>query len=459
MTDIADNHIPCKPRGNLTEGPLPAHLIRLAGPMTWGILMIISFQLVDTFYVAMLGTEALAALTFTFPLTFFIFSFIMGFGIAMSSVVSRLIGTGDEDLVRRVTTQGLFLAFSVGLALSAIGLVLMDDIFRAMGAQEELIPYIHDYMLIWFAGAVCVTLPLVGNAAIRATGDAVTPAFIMTLVALINVVLDPLLIFGLFGFPRLELQGAAIATVLANGIAMLAGLYVIYAKKYLLNPHYLLNLKEFGNSAKRILFIALPAGLTNAIQPVVNAFVITLLATSGPEIVAAFGIVSRVEAFAFVILMGLAVGMGPIIGQNYGAQNYERVRETLFLAIRFSVLWSVGTALVLALGGSFIAGLFSDDQSVIKAASLFFWIVPLSYAFSNLLRGWASAFNAMGKPQISFVMIIFELLVLMLPAVWIGYKLGGVTGLFFAMAAVNVISGLVAHIWGTRHCKHFTAEQ
>ena len=458
MSDTTEEHIPYKPRGNLTEGPLSGHLIRLAGPMTWGILMVISFQLVDTFYVAQLGTEALAALTFTFPLTFFIFSFIMGFAIAMSSVVSRLIGAGDEDLVRRVTTHGLMLVLFVGLALSAIGLTLMDDIFRLMGAHEELIPYIHHYMSIWFAGAVCVTLPLAGNASIRATGDAMTPAFIMTAVSVVNVILDPILIFGLFGFPRLELQGAAIATVFANAIAMLAGLYVIYAKKHLLSLHYLVTLKEFGNSAKRLLFIALPAGMTNAIQPVVNAFVITLLATNGPHVVAAFGIVSRIEAFAFVILMGIAVGMGPIIGQNFGAKNYSRVEETLFLAIRFCVFWSLGIAFILALGGTEITSLFSSDPDVIKTAALFFWIVPFSYVFSNLMRGWTSAFNAMGKPQISFVMIVLSELALLL-SVWLGYRYEGIIGMFFAIAGVSVAAGTASHITGRLVLKRMAAQQ
>lgn len=448
MTDSAEEHIPHKPRGNLTQGPLGAHLVKLAGPMTWGIMMIISFQLVDTFYVAQLGTEALAALTFTFPVTFFIFSFIMGFSIAMSSVASRLIGGGDEDLVRRVTTHGLLLVFALGVLLSVLGYNFMDEIFRAMGAHEELIPHIHDYMSIWFFGAITITLPMVSNSAMRATGDAITPAFIMTIVALINVVLDPLLIFGLFGFPRLELQGAAIATVFANAIAMLTGLYIVYAKKHMISLHYLADLHAFGNSAKRLLFIALPAGITNSIQPVVNAFVITLLATNGPEVVAAFGITSRIEAFAFVILMGLSVGMGPIIGQNFGAKNHARVKETLFLAIRFSILWSLCVAVILALGGASIAGIFSYDEAVIKTATLFFWIVPFSYIFSNLLRGWASAFNAMGKPQISFAMVIFEMIALMLPAVWIGHIYGGATGIFIAIAAVNTIAGAASHLTG-----------
>ena len=453
MRDQPQNPLPYGHKGDLTQGSLSGHLIRLAGPMTWGILMIISFQLVDTFYVAMLGTEALAALTFTFPITFAIFSVIMGFGIAMSSVVSRLIGAGDFDLVRRVTTHGLILVFAIGIVLSIIGYFTMIPFFRAMGAPDEMIPLITDYMAIWFAGAVAVTMPLVGNAAIRATGDAITPAIIMTIVALVNVVLDPILIFGLLGFPRLELQGAAIATVLANAIAALAGLYIIYAKKKLICPVSLVRFDLFGNSAKRLLFIAVPAGLTNAIQPLVNAGMIALLASAGHVAVAAFGIVSRVEAFAFVILMGLAVGMGPIIGQNFGAQNYARVQETLRLAIRFSVLWSIGIAAFLLLAGKFVAQAFSDDPVVVETAALFFMIVPFSYAFSNLLRGWASAFNAMGKPQFSFFMIMFELLVLMLPAVWIGYTFGGITGLFFAMAGVNVIAGLSAHLWGVFWCR------
>ena len=445
-------------KGDLTKGDIRAHLIRLSWPMIWGIGAIISFQLVDMYFIGLLGTEALAAVSFTFPVTMAIFSVIMGFGIAMSSVVSRLIGSGDRDTVQRVTTHGLLLVFLIGLGLAGLGLIFMTPLFTALGVPPELMPMVREYMTWWFAGAVFITMPLVGNAAIRAGGDTMTPALIMTLAAVMNAVLDPILIFGLFGAPRLELEGAAIATVIANGLAMIAGLSILYGREKLICTNYLKRCGAFGDSAKRLLFIALPAGLTNAIQPLVNAFIIALLAQSGPAAVAAYGVVSRVEAFVFIVIMGVAVGMGPIIGQNWGAQHYSRVNETLRLAIRFAVAWSLLVAGTLILFAEHIATFFSDDPNVIAVAMLFFWIVPITYMFSNLVNGWASAFNAMGMPQRSFIMIVVKMLCLMLPAVYLGFMLQGIFGLFAAIAVVNILAGVIFHFWCRHTCQKILQE-
>ena len=439
-------------RIDLKTGNIKDHLVRLTIPMIWGIAAIVSFQLVDTYYVSLLGTKELAAMTFTFPVTFFVFSIIMGFGIAMSSVVSRLIGEGREDDVKRVTTHGLLLAFTVGLVLAIIGYIFRDAIFMAMGADAEMLPLIHQYMTIWFFGAPFMATPFVGNSAIRAAGSTFAPAIIMVSVAVLNAALAPFLVFGLAGFPRLELQGAAIATVFSNMVAMGAGLYVLHFRKKMILPLSQLRLEQFGDSCKRLLFIALPAGLTSAVGPFVNTIIIGLLAGYGQEAVAAFGIALRVEAFAFILLMALAVGMSPIIGQNFGAKNFDRVHETLRKAIGFSVLWCIGVAAILMIFAEQLAGVFSADPIVVYYAKMSFLIVAPSYLFNSLVNGWSSAFNAMGKPQMSVMMTVIKMVGLLIPSVIIGAKLGGVMGIFAAISLVNILTGLAFHAWSWRVC-------
>jgi putative MATE family efflux protein len=449
---MTGKELPYKNKGDLTNGPVLRHLLRLSLPMTWGIMATISLQLVDIFYISLLGTRPLAAISFTFPLTMIIFSLLMGFSIAMASVASRLIGEGKKETVQRVTSHALLLVFFLSLALSAIGIFSHDFLFNIMGANEELLPLIRDYMHIWFGGIAFMALPLVGNAAIRAGGDTATPAMIMTGAALLNVILAPLLIFGLLGFPRLEMQGAAIATVISNGVAALAGIYVLAVReKFFSLSIALRQLHEFGDSARRLLFIALPAGITSTIQPLVNGVIVALLSAYGAESVAAFGVAMRVEAFAFIILMGLAVGMAPIIGQNWGAGKFGRVHEALRLAIGFSIFWSLSIALMLNLFAQQVAGIFSADPVVIYYAGLFFAVVPLSYAFSNLIAGWGSAFNAMGMPRRALMMIVVKSLVLMIPAVYAGAAWGGVKGIFLAIAAVNFAAGTFFHFWSWRY--------
>ncbi|MGE4312986.1 MAG: MATE family efflux transporter [Pseudobdellovibrionaceae bacterium] len=440
-------------KGNLREGSLTRHLVRLTLPMIWGIAVIISFQLVDMYFIARLGTDALAAVSFTFPVTYAILSLTIAMGIAMSSVVARRIGEGDQDGLCRIVTHGIILTCGVAAVISLVGITLHDPLFRLMGAPDDFIPLIHDYMLIWFAGSAVISLPMVGNSALRASGDTTVPAIIMTVAALVNVILDPILIFGLFGFPRMEIQGAALATVIGNSCAAIAGLYILARHKHYLKFKWIKDLTAFGDTAKKLLVIAVPVGLTQSIQPMVNAVVIALLAAISKEAVAAYGVVLRVEAFAFIVLMALATGMAPVIGQNFGAKKFDRVYQTLKLVIRFNVQWSLLLALVLGLYGADIARLFSDDSEVVMIAQLFFWVVPFTYAFSNLVTGWSSAFNAMGQPKRSFIMIVTKLVVLMLPAIYIGAKFGGMYGLFGAMALVNITAGLFFHFWSWHNVK------
>lgn len=433
------------------------HLVRLSLPMIWGIMAIISFQLIDMFYIAQLpGTHHLEAISFTFPVTMLIFSFTMGFGIATSSVISRLIGEKQSETIKRVVAHSLVFTIIVSLGITAIGIALFDPIFHLMVPPEErgmMMPLIRDYMFPWFLGAVFLCVPLTGNSAMRAAGDTFVPAMIMTVISVVNLILDPIFIFGLFGFPRLELYGAALTTVFSNALAMAISLYYLRFRKNLVEFKYVWEWTELKDSAKRILGIALPIGFVNSIQPIINAFITALLATFGTKAVAAYGIVSRVEAFAFIILMGVAVAMAPIIGQNFGAEKYDRVKETLNKAISFCVLWSLLVAIILGIFAKPVAHLFEQDEEIVHYTMLFFWIVPFSYIFANLIRGWGSAFNAMGKPKRSVIMIVTELVFLMIPAVYIGKYFAGVTGIFVAIAAVNIIAGGIFHIIWSRKIK------
>lgn len=446
-------------KGDLTKGSISKHLIRLTAPMIWGIFAIISFQLVDTFYIAMLGTEKLAAITFTFPVTYFIFSMVMGLGIGMSSVISRQIGEGNMDRVRRIVTHGLILALSTGLFLGVAGFFLIDPLFRAMRADDSMLPLIDNYMTIWFLGNALIAIPLVGNAALRASGDSFSPAIIMTVAAGVNIALDPLLIFGLLGFPRLEIQGAAIATVFANGCAMLASLYMLHVRKKMICRDGL-HLRHFKDSIKRLGHIALPVGIASTIQPLTTAIITALLAAYGAETVAAFGIVSRLEAFAFTVIMALASGMAPIIGQNWGAGKFGRVHETLRKAFGFALLWSLLVALLFILFAKPLGALFSktNDPDMIRTVCLYFWIVAITYAPGNLTSGWVSAFNAMGMPKRSFTMIVGKMLVFQIPLAFIGGHYFGVPGIFGAIAATNLVTGILFHVWNVRTCRAQEAE-
>lgn len=445
--------LPYANKGDLTNGAVRGHLIRLTIPMIWGILAVIAVQLADTYFIALLGdTDVLAGISLTFPVTMIITHIVFGINISMSSVISRLIGAKETAEAKIVVLHGIIMAFSASAIIAVLCFVFLEPLFFILGANETTMPIVWQYMPVWLVASVILAIPVNGNSAIRAAGDSLTPAIVMTSMALVNFILDPILIFGLFGVPAMGVMGAALATLIAYVFCLCLGLYFLVFKKKLIVTDGLY-LEKFKASMKRLLPIAIPAGIANIIQPGTNAVIFALLADYGNEAVAAMGIVSRVEAFALLIVISLALGMSPIVGQNWGARQYPRVHEVINLSIGFNFIWSFFIAAVMGIFAYQIAGQFTDDRMVMDFAALFFWIVPVSYAFGNLVFGWSSAFNAMGLPKKAFFMILVKSVVITVPLIYIGEHFYGVTGIFVGMAIANFASGIIFHISSRRKCQ------
>ncbi len=438
-------------KGDLTNGAIHKHLIRLTVPMIWGIGAVIFAQLTDAFFIGKLGTTELAAISFTFPVTMLLTHLVFGMNIAMSSNISRLIGQKEITTVKRVVLHGITMAAMASSIIALITYFALTPIFEALGATQDILPIIMEYMPLWLLSSVILSIPVNGNSAIRASGDAFWPAIIMTLSALINMILDPIFIFGLLGFPAMGVKGAALASLCGYIGCLTLGLYVLIKKKTLLSFDNLY-LDLFGDTFKRLVVIAIPAGITNIVGPVTTAILTGILATYGAEAVAAYGINSRLEGLAMLAVMSLGLAMAPIVGQNWGAEKHDRVRKTIKQSIAFNFMWSFSIAAIFGIFSRQIAGLFSSDPAVIDVASMYFVIVPFSFAFGNLIFGWSSAFNAMGKPIRSFVMIVTKSIIITIPALFLGSYLGGLQGIMISIAAVNVLGGVFFHIISWNAC-------
>jgi len=324
-------------QAKLTEGPIGRMLIRLTLPMIVGIVSMVAFNLIDTYFIGHLGTRELAAISFTFPVVFVISGLTMGIGIGASAVISRAIGEGNHEKVRRLTTDSLILGLIITSLFIGLGLSAFHSIFSMLGADDTMRPLIFKYMRIWLPGMIFLVIPMVGNNAIRATGDTKTPSIIMLIAVLMNAILDPLLIFGIGPFPRLELAGAALATITSRTVTMLISLYVLIHREKMvcfIRP----SLKQLSRSWQSILYIGLPAGATNVVTPVGMGILTRMLSGYGPEIVAAFGIGARIDMFSLTVIMALATALSPFVGQNLGAGKYNRVRHSIAISQRFSLI-------------------------------------------------------------------------------------------------------------------------
>jgi len=430
----------------MTEGPVGPNLIRLAIPMIFGLISILLINLVDTFYISMIGVRELVAISFTFPVTFTLMSFSFGIGIGAASVISRAIGEGDHHRVQRLTTDSLLLVALIILVVAGLSYLNLDAIFRLMGATDESLPLIEEYMIPWLMGVVFVVIPIVGNSAIRATGDTKTPSIIMVIAAVVNAVLDPILIFGYGPFPEMGIEGAAIATVISYISIMIVGLWMLGKRDRMLTANWP-GIAGILSSWKALLYIGIPAMLTQLLFPVSNAVLTRIAADLGDATVAAFGVGSRIESLAMIGSMALSSVIIPFIGQNYGAKNFDRIKTASRFVLRFALIWGVTAWAFLALFSGGIAWAFSDDPEIQDLIQQFFWIVPFGFGFHGISQLVSASCNALHRPFHSTTINIMRLFLFLIPLVYLGSQIWGTTGFFIGIALGNLATGTIAWYW------------
>ncbi len=441
-------------KSQLTEGQVSTQLLKLSLPMVWGVFSVLAFSLADTYFVAQLGTKELAAISFTFPVVTVLSSIAMGLGTGVSSVVARVIGKGDRLQVQRLTTDSLLLSVAIVGIFSTLGLNTIDPLFSSLGAKPELIPLIRDYMSIWYWGMVFLVVPLIGNSALRACGNTLIPSLIMTLAAAINILLDPLFIFGWGPIPALGLQGAAIASMISRIGILVASLAFLHFRERLL-LFAIPSLKTLIKSWRSLLSVGLPAAATNLISPLSVSFATSLMAKYGTEAVAGFGLASRLEAVALIVPLAISASIGPFVGQNWGAQLYSRVKRSLQLSFFFCLSWGGLVAVLLGTMAPAIAVWFDSDPGVVSSASVYLTLVPISYGALGIVFTASSALNGLGKPMLALGMSLFRLLLLYVPLAYLGSQLFGVFGIFGATCLSNVLVGLWAWFQHSRWSNPF----
>ncbi len=428
---------------DLTTGSITGNLISLTLPMMLGIISMVAFNLIDTYFVGKLGEKELAALSFTFPVIMVVFSIIQGLGIGATALIAKSIGKDNWKKAARETTDSIALTLLLTGLFVIVGLLTIDPTLRLLGADGETAAMSKEYMQIWFFALFFVSVPFVGNSAIRATGDAKTPTYIMLFAVIINAILDPILIFGYLGFPALGLKGAAIATAISRGLTMIFSFYI------LINRDKLITFEKptrevLAGCWKSILYIALPSGLARLVVPIATGVITALLAGYGSFAVAAYGVGSRIEFLANSLVFALAASIGPFVGQNLGKGELNRVKECVRISNRFAIIWGLVSWVLLAAGSRYIASIFNDNEEVIQTVQLFLWIVPAGFGLQGVLSIINSNLNTINKPLQASSIIVVQMLVLGLPAVYLGRELDGIKGIFVGIAIMYALGGILS---------------
>ncbi len=433
-----------KENKNLTQGSIIKQLFDLTWPMLLGMMGMVIFNLIDTYYVGKLGVQELAAMSFSFPVVMFLGGLSQGVGIGTSSLIARNIIHIERDKVKMIASRAILLGVIVVLFFVVVGLLTIRPVFSALGAEKEVLDYINDYMRIWYFGLPFVVIPMIGNNIVRATGDTFTPGMIMLAIAVVNAILDPFLIFGYGPFPEMGIKGAALATVISRSIGLIIILVILIKREKLLT-FYFGNIKSILSTWKDVLHIAVPASLTMLITPVSVGIVTKILAGFGKEAVAAFGVASRIEMFALMVIMSLGSVLIIFVGQNLSKQKFQRINQALKIGLKFSMIWGAIIFILLVFFGLAIASAFTNDSLVMEITNKYFLIIGASYGFQGLVALSTSSFNGLNKPYPSTVFSVVRMLVLYVPLAWVGSKLFGINGVFWAGLIANVIVGIISY--------------
>ncbi len=432
---------------NLTQGAVPATLFKLTAPMMAGISANIVVSMLEIGFIGRLSTQHVAAISFTFPVVMMLSSIALGIGIGTSSVIARSVGAGSGDEVRRLGTHALLLVFAAMSVLALLGVLTIDLVFTALGAGPEVLPLIHGYLIIYYPTMLLFTLTMVAGNIMRANGNANVPGLVMTLGALANLAIDPILIFGWFGFPRLELAGAALAATLSR-LGTAAVLLYYISRGGLITTSGIFT--GFVASARRILHIGLPAIASQLIGPVSGALITRMLAGHGEVVVAGFGVATRIEAVAVMVLFSVSASIGPFVGQNWGASRPDRVRQGLRVSYQFCLLWGLVVAVPLAVGGASIAALVEDSPGVLNTAAWYLAVVPWSYGLWGVLMMASASFNALGKPLPSTALSFTRMFIIYIPLALFLNQHFGYQGIFAATALSNAVMGALGFLWFRR---------
>ena len=430
---------------DLTTGSVGGQLTRMTIPYFLGISSMILASMIETIYVGILGAQELAAYSFMFPVIMSLTSLSMGIGVGASSVIARAEGSGDRALVMRYVTHTIILTLVLTILLIVGVLPWLENLYALLGASGEVLDMVVSFAEVWIIGLWTFTLPMVASTVLRALGIARAPGFVMTVSAMVQLVVSPILIFGLFGLPAMGLVGSAYAFILIGLFRVAAFVYLVAREDVMIFQDVF---DEFMASVRSIMHIALPAMLANLIGPVTLGITIALLAAHGDAVVAGFGVVSRMEMLVTMILGALAASVAPFIGQNWGAMKIDRIRQGLRVSYVFCVLWGVVCFAVLAPSGELLVRLINDDEELVETAAMFLLLVPVSFGLMGVGHIAGSLFIALGKPMPPTLLSILRSVVIYVPLAMILDEMFGYAGIFAAIVIANFLYGGAAFFWG-----------
>ncbi len=415
--------------------------------MLFGTVALMSFQLVDSIFISMLGMQPLAALGFTLPLHQLLIGVQIGIGIASTALISRALGADNPERAKYLGGIVVLTGCCVSFILCTLIWLLRLPLLNTLGASAELLPYTENYWLPWLTSAWLGAFLYFANSISRANGDTKLPGLMMVVTSVLNMLLDPLFIFTF----DLGLAGAAYATI----VACLSGATIMYWR--ILKRHWLAfspSKLAIGPALREIFQTSAPAMLSQLMPGTAALMATRLVAWFGGSAIAAWTLGSRLELFSIVIVLSLTMALPPMVGRLLGSKQLERVHSLVLIAVRFVIGLQVVIALFWMASRWWIAPALAPNQATeVYLMSYMLW-VPISYAALGVCMLMVSVCNALGMPMRAVGISTLRLFVCYLPALWVGARLADMSGLYIGVLIGNIAAGILAwqlYRHGLRH--------
>jgi len=435
------------------KGSIGGTMLKTAFSMLAGTLAMSGYNIIDTYFVGRLpGASPLAAMGFTFPVIMLLGCVFHGLGVGVMATTAQAMGASRRRKAATLVTSGVLLVAVISVLLGMVGMMMCGWIFPRFGATGETLVQVKGFMNVWFLGCFTASLAMTGNDILIAVGDSKMASVMMILGMVINVILDPPFIFGWGPLPGMGIRGAAIATVISQCVSMIAVLSLLNKRHGLLR-FVRIPWRKLRGSWRVMIRFAVPATLGMLMVPIGMAVVTRITAEFGDVAVAAVAAASRLEMVPFVFPMALGMSLMPMIGQNFGARLFDRIRMCYKFAMGFAFCFLIGMAAVYFVAAEPLSKFFARDPEVQQILTLCLRIIPWGFATVEIHRYAGFFFTGCGRPSVSVWLNGLRILVLLIPLSLLALWLHSLEALFFARMTADLIAGGIAFLWA-RHMTH-----
>jgi putative MATE family efflux protein len=430
----------------LTEGSILRNIMFLSLPMMVTLLLQDAFNLVDMYFVGKLGSSAIASVSMSGIIVGLIMMAVMGLSFGTVALVSRYVGEGNIDKADNVVMQSFILGLVLTVIVTVLGYIFSPQMLELLGAAEDVVIQGTAYLRITFGGTITIFLTVLMFSALRGAGDPISPMIILIISTVVNIVLDPIMIFGLFDFPRLEVAGSAAATITARAIAMIMILFVMFREKSIVK----LRAKDFHfdfGTMKKIVKIGNPSSIEFIIINLSALLLMSIVAAYGTVAVAAYGIGMRLNMAVTIPTMGFGFAAATLVGQNLGARKPERAEKSGWICAGIGAAIMIVLSIVFILLSGKIISVFNDEIEVVEIGTQLIRIMAPTFVFLGLGMSLGRGLNGAGDTFHTMLFSTISLLVLRIPLAWYMSTFVGMNGIWSSLALTNVIYGIIIATW------------